>query len=85
MKNSLVLSLLGVALFCIGCSGGRAKSPGDWNKAERGAAVGGVGGAALGGIVGSQSGRTGGGALIGGAAGAGAGALIGNQLDKEED
>lgn len=51
---------------------------------QRGAVIGGLGGAALGGIVGHQSGRGLEGAAIGGAAGAGAGALMGNAQDQEQ-
>lgn len=45
---------------------------------EKGAVVGGLGGAAVGGELGG-----GGGALLGGAAGAGAGAYIGRDLEDE--
>lgn len=51
---------------------------------QRGAVIGGLGGAALGGIVGHQSGRGLEGAALGGAAGAGAGALMGNAQDGEQ-
>lgn len=51
---------------------------------QRGAALGGLGGAALGGIIGHQSGRGLEGAAIGAAAGAGAGALMGNARDQEQ-
>ena len=80
MKTILIAAFL-VLLSTAGCSDGRMKSLDDWNRTEKGAAIGGTSGAVLGGIVGSQSGHTGTGALIGGAAGAGAGALIGNELD----
>jgi hypothetical protein len=50
---------------------------------QQGAVVGGLGGAALGGIIGHQSGHTAEGALIGGALGAGTGAAIGNQRDAQ--
>jgi hypothetical protein len=51
-------------------------------NAQRGAVIGGLGGAAVGGIVGSQSGRGLEGALIGGALGAAGGAAIGNAKDR---
>lgn len=51
-------------------------------NAQRGAVIGGLGGAAVGGIVGHQSGRGLEGALIGGAAGAAGGAAIGNAKDR---
>jgi len=50
---------------------------------KRGALLGGVAGAAVGGIVGNQKDRAGKGALIGGAVGAIAGAAIGNERDKQ--
>lgn len=51
---------------------------------QRGAVVGGLGGAVLGGIIGHQSGRGLEGAAIGGATGAGAGALYGNAQDQDQ-
>lgn len=51
---------------------------------QRGAVVGGLGGALIGGIVGHQSGRALEGAAIGGAVGAGSGALYGNAQDQEQ-
>jgi len=51
---------------------------------QRGAATGGLGGAALGGIIGHQSGRGLEGAAIGAAAGAAAGGLYGNARDQEQ-
>ncbi len=50
---------------------------------KRGALIGGVAGAAIGGVVGNQKDRAGKGALIGGAVGAIAGAAIGNEKDKQ--
>ncbi len=49
---------------------------------QRGAVIGGLGGAAVGGIIGSQSGRGLQGAAIGGALGAAGGAAIGNSRDR---
>lgn len=52
---------------------------------QEGALIGGIGGAAVGGAIGSKShSRAGEGALIGGAAGALGGAAIGGQMDKNE-
>jgi outer membrane lipoprotein SlyB len=51
---------------------------------ETGAAVGTLGGAAAGGIVGSAVGHPGAGAAVGGALGLGAGALIGDRLQAVE-
>ncbi len=77
--RKLLISLLIVAA---GCS---SSDPSDWNRREKGTAIGGVGGAALGGIIGSQSGNAGAGALLGGAAGAGAGYLVGREQDDDRD
>jgi len=51
---------------------------------QRGAVIGGLGGAAVGGIIGNQSGRALEGAAIGGALGAGGGAMMGNARDQEQ-
>ncbi|MGH7774337.1 MAG: glycine zipper domain-containing protein [Candidatus Binatia bacterium] len=51
---------------------------------EKGAGIGALGGAAVGGIIGSAVGHPGAGAAIGGALGLGAGALIGDQLQGRE-
>jgi len=50
---------------------------------QKGAAVGGLGGAALGGIIGHQSGHGAEGAVIGAAVGAISGAVVGEKLDKK--
>jgi hypothetical protein len=50
---------------------------------KRGALIGGVAGAAIGGVVGNQKDRAGKGALIGGAVGVIAGAALGNEKDKQ--
>jgi outer membrane lipoprotein SlyB len=52
---------------------------------QKGAAIGGLGGAAAGGLVGSAVRHPVAGALVGGALGAGSGALIGNQLQGQEE
>jgi uncharacterized protein YcfJ len=54
------------------------------SNAGKGAAIGSLGGAGLGAIIGHQSGRTTEGALIGGAVGAGAGYMVGNEQDKKK-
>jgi hypothetical protein len=84
MRNPLSLSrwlvhagLLGaLALASAGCE----------SHAGTGALVGGAGGAAIGGLIGSYShARAGEGALIGGAIGALGGYAVGNEMDKAED
>jgi len=72
MKH-LILTLITAATFT-SCATG----PG----AQQGAVIGGLGGAAVGGIIGSQSGRGLEGAAIGGALGALGGNAIGNARDR---
>lgn len=70
-----LICLLGGLLVLSGCQ----------TKAGTGALVGGAGGAAVGGAIGSMShARAGEGALIGGAIGALGGALVGNEMDKAD-
>ncbi|TAN62196.1 hypothetical protein EPN16_02140 [bacterium] len=71
MKKLIPLSLI-LAFALTGCT-----------TTQKGAAVGGLGGAALGGIIGHQSGHGAEGAVIGGAVGAISGALVGEKLDKK--
>lgn len=72
------LLTLGLA-FALLTSGGCA------TKAGTGALVGGAGGAAVGGLIGSMShSRAGAGMLIGGAVGALGGAIVGNEMDKQD-
>jgi len=54
------------------------------SDAGKGAAIGGLGGAGLGAIIGHQSGHTAEGALLGGAVGGGAGYIIGSERDKKK-
>lgn len=54
------------------------------SHADRGAVLGGVGGALAGAAIGKHNGETAGGALIGGAVGLLSGALIGNSMDAQE-
>lgn len=54
------------------------------NNTQKGAAVGGIGGAALGAVIGNQSGHAGEGALVGALAGGALGGLIGNSEDEAE-
>jgi hypothetical protein len=62
-----------------GCAGGPLTAR------EKGAGIGALGGAAVGGIIGNTKGHPGAGAAIGGAVGLGAGALIGNYIQGQED
>ena len=76
MKRRIMwLGIVLLATTWLGCESMRENT-------KKGAGIGAVGGAAVGGIVGHQSGHGWEGALIGGAAGATAGGLLGNQADK---
>lgn len=55
----------------------------DMTRAQKGALMGALGAATVGGLIGSKSGDAGKGALIGGAVGAIGGAVIGNYMDKQ--
>lgn len=70
--KTLILSCL-TALSLASCAGGP--------NAQTGTVVGGLGGAAVGGIIGSQSGR----GLEGAAIGAGLGAIAGNAIGDSQD
>ena len=70
MKKTFLL--LSVSFLLLGCT-----------TTEKGAAIGGLSGAALGGIIGHQSGHGVAGAAIGGAAGAVGGMLVGEKMDKK--
>lgn len=73
-KRFVAASLL--LAVCTGCQ--------NMNKTEKGALVGGAGGAAVGAIVGKQLGSTGGGAAIGALTGGALGGLIGNSEDEAD-
>jgi 5'-3' exoribonuclease 2 len=81
MKNKLTnmirIGLCTTALSTISCA--------DGPNARSGTAVGAVGGAAAGGIIGHQSGNTMQGALIGGGLGALGGNAIGGQNDQKNN
>ena len=77
MFRSLIAILVVVSVglvFVSGCE----------SDAQTGAALGGLGGAGVGAIIGHQSGKTTEGALIGGAVGAGAGYVVGSEQDKQK-
>lgn len=54
-----------------------------WGKKEKGAVIGAAGGAAVGGVIGNQSGSTARGAIIGAVVGGTLGAVIGHQMDQQ--
>jgi len=76
-KKLILLVFLSFVLIITGCESMGQKTKG-------GALIGGVVGAAGGGIIGHQSGHGWEGAAIGAATGAVAGGLIGNQMDKAD-
>ncbi len=63
-------------------SGNTARKKEGWSKTAKGAVIGGVGGAVIGGVVNKRN--RGAGAVIGGVIGAGAGAVIGRAKDKKD-
>jgi uncharacterized protein YcfJ len=76
LKRYILAPLLAVTVSCsfVSCASGPNARTGTW--------VGGLGGAALGGIIGHQSGHGWEGAAIGGGLGALAGNAIGNEQDR---
>jgi osmotically inducible lipoprotein OsmB len=66
-------------MVAAGCAGGPLTAR------EKGAGIGALGGAAVGGLVGKNNGSAGAGAAIGGAVGLGAGALIGDYIQGQQD
>jgi outer membrane protein OmpA-like peptidoglycan-associated protein len=82
MKKYLKLSIVFAFSICTlftSCS-----SVKNANNTQKGAGIGALGGALLGGIIGNNTGLgTAGGALIGAAIGGGTGALIGKNMDKQ--
>jgi osmotically inducible lipoprotein OsmB len=81
-RQNLSTWIVAIALTAVaagGCAGGPLTAR------EKGAGIGALGGAAVGGIVGKNNGSAGGGAAIGGAVGLGAGALIGDYIQGQQD
>ena len=54
-----------------------------FSNKEKGAVIGGTGGAVVGGVIGNQTGSTARGAIIGAVVGGAAGAIIGHQMDQQ--
>jgi outer membrane lipoprotein SlyB len=77
--SGIVVSAAVMAMLFAGCAGGNLTSR------EKGAGIGALGGAAVGGLIGSAVRHPAAGAAIGGALGLGAGALIGDQLQGREN
>ena len=79
-KASIVLTVLSLGLFSVGCS-----TTDSTVHTKQGAVKGGLLGAAAGGIIGHQSGRGLEGAAIGAGAGAVGGGLLGSAQDEKAD
>ena len=79
MKTSkiLLLTIISVALFSVGCK--------TWNKTQKGAVIGAAGGAVVGGVIGKATGNTGLGVIIGATVGGVTGAVIGRKMDKQAE
>ena len=77
--SGIVASAAVMATLIAGCAGGNLTSR------EKGAGIGALGGASVGGLIGSAVHHPAMGAAIGGALGLGAGALIGDQLQGREN
>jgi len=78
MMARRVLSTLLVAVLLAG-----TLSCASMSKTEKGAVIGGAGGAAVGAIIGAAAGNTAAGAILGAAIGGTAGVLIGNYMDRQ--
>src|SRR5262245_47300586 len=77
--STLIVAVGLTVIAAAGCDGGPLTAR------EKGAGIGALGGAAVGGAIGSTKGHPGAGAAIGGAVGLGAGALIGNYIQSQDD
>lgn len=78
IKHLKSMVIAGTLLIAVGFAGGCA------TRGQEGAAIGGLGGAGLGAIIGHQSGHGWEGAAIGAGAGALGGYIVGNEQDKAE-
>jgi len=77
--STWIVAIALTAVAASSCAGGPLTAR------EKGAGIGALGGAAVGGVNGNAKGHPGAGAAIGGAVGLGAGALIGNYIQGQED
>lgn len=77
LKKKLIVGILIIAFLAVnlGCA--------EWNRTQKGAAIGAGAGAAAGGLIGYATGSTVAGILIGAAVGGVAGGFIGNYMDKQ--
>jgi hypothetical protein len=77
--SGAIASICLLNFLMLGCA------PGNFSTREKGAGIGGLGGAATGGIASTPLGTSGAGAAIGGALGLGTGALIGDELHGQDN
>lgn len=83
-KGVVLIAVTGLALTQFGCANMQGgQTSGDMSRTQKGAIIGGLGGAVVGGLIGSKKGNAGKGALIGGVLGAATGGVIGNYMDKQ--
>ena len=75
--KSLITGLFLVAILTMGCK--------TWNNTQKGAAIGTVGGAAVGGVIGKATGNTALGIILGATVGGVTGAVIGQKMDKQAE
>jgi outer membrane protein OmpA-like peptidoglycan-associated protein len=73
----LLTGFLVIAIFSVGCK--------TWNKSQKGAVIGTVGGGAAGAVIGKATGNTALGTIIGATVGGISGAVIGRQMDKQAE
>lgn len=76
-KSIVVVLIVTMAIFAVGCS--------STSKTKKGAVIGAAAGGILGAVVGKQAGNTLVGAIVGAAVGGAAGAYIGNYMDKQAE
>lgn len=87
-NTGIALTIIAVlALGQAGCAttpGSQTSSDSEqMSRTQKGALIGGLGGALVGGLIGSKKANAGKGALIGGVVGAATGGIIGNYMDKQ--
>ncbi len=73
------------ALMLVALAAGPIAGCSSLSREQKGAIIGGATGAAVGGVIGNQTGSTARGAIIGAMVGGAAGAIIGNRMDKQAE
>ena len=77
IQSSFLVFVAAILMFTTSCS--------NMNKSQKGAVIGGAGGAVVGGAIGKATGNTALGAIIGAAVGGTVGAVIGRKMDKQAE